>query len=617
VRDKLHSYLIERADGAGSEELLSQIFSDKGDDEHFGREFLKGLLAGDPRFTSESDGGHWSLSDDNSLDLPLEQARFVVVDLETTGQSPDTTGITEIGAVRIENGKEVGRFDTLVNPGRPIPPYVAKLTGITDDMVADAPPIEELIQGFVDFSADAILVAHNAAFDAALLDQMTRRILGRPLGLPSLCTLKLTRVLMPELTKASLDALSEHFELTSEARHRAMADAELTTSVLERLIVIDGGRCKTVGELLTAQEEAEGEARVRLQLSRRELESLPAAPGVYWLIAEDGSTLYVGSAANLHDEVLEGYLTPTHRSGRQRAMLSAAAELGFHATACPLEKSLVESREMRRRNPEFNRGDRHLPRGFYVKVSHRGPFPRVHVSARIARDGGTYVGPIKGKNFAEDAAALLARLYGLRTCPGPITPDPEFEACELAPAGACTSPCDGSVTGDAYTEQLESLEAALRGDGAALHARIDTRATEQGTERSRDAAILSRLLKLNRRRPWVVNAHNYLVAVPGCQDGLLLAAVLGGFCRTTRYVRTEAELAEYLGSIGPDMLKPRRKMGAFEADASTIMSHWIRRSRSEQDDAGSLLVELDPADLVTSVRDAAVDLAPLLEGPAI
>jgi len=395
-----------------------------------------------------------------------------------------------------------------------------------------------------------------------------------------------------------------------------MADAELTASVLKRLIVIDDGRCETVGELLTAQEEAEGEARVRLQLSRRELESLPAAPGVYWLIAEDGSTLYVGSAANLHDEVLEGYLTPTHRSGRQRAMLSAAAELGFHATACPLETALVESREMRRRNPEFNRGDRHLPRGFYVKVSHRGSFPRVHISARIARDGGTYVGPIKGKNFAEDAAALLARLYGLRTCPGPITPDPDFEACELAPT-ACASPCDGKATREAYAEQLESLEAALRGDGAALHARIDARASELGTDRTRDAAILSRLLKLNRRRPWIVNSHNYLVAVPGCEDGLLLATVLGGFCRATGYVRTEAELTEFLGAIGPEMLKPRRKMGAFEADASTIMSHWIRKSRSEEEGAGSLLVELDPADLVASVRDAAVDLAPLLEGPAI
>jgi len=611
VRDKLHNFLSQRSGGAGSEELLAEIFTDGGEDETFGREFLKGLLAGDPRFSSEADGAHWTLSEHNSLDLPIENARFVVVDLETTGQSPDTTGITEIGAVRIEDGKEVGRFDTLVNPGRTIPPYVAKLTGITDEMVADAPPIEELIGDFVTFAEDAILVAHNAAFDAALLDQVTRRILGRPLGLPSLCTLKLTRCLMPELTKASLDALSEHFQLTSDARHRAMADAELTASVLHRLIAIDGGRCKTVGELLAAQEEAEGEARVRLQLGRRELESLPSAPGVYWLIAEDGSTLYVGSASNLRNEVLEGYLTPTHRSGRQRAMLSAAVELGFRATVNALETSLVEARELRRRKPEFNRGDRHLPRGYYVKISHRGAFPRVHVSARIARDGGTYLGPIKGKGFAEDAAAMLARLYGMRTCPGPLTPDPEFEACELGPLGACSSPCNGKIGRHDYAAQLDALEEALGGDGGALHARVESRAAEQGTDRSRDGAILSRLLKLNRRRSWIVNAQNYLAAVPGCEEGMLIVAVLGGFCVACGYVRSQADLDEFLAPIGPDLLRSRRRMGAFDADASTVLSHWVRRGQSE-DDGSTVVVDLDRADLSGSVARAVADLAPLL-----
>lgn len=613
MRDKLHNYLVQRANGADSEELLSEIFGEGGDDETFGREFLKGLLAGDPRFASDDDGRRWTLSHDNSLDLPISAARFVVVDLETTGQSPDMTGITEIGAVRIENGKEVGRFDTLVNPGRSIPPYVAKLTGITDEMVADAPPIEELIGDFVAFAADAILVAHNAAFDAALLDQMTRRILGRPLGLPSLCTLKLTRCLMPELTKASLDALSDHFNLTSDARHRAMADAELTASVLHRLIEIDGGRCKTVGELLAAQEEAEGEARVRLQLGRRELESLPAAPGVYWLIAADGRTLFVNSAANLRAEVLEGYLSPTHRSGRQRAMLSAACELGFRATLCTLETSLVEAREVRRRKPDFNRGERHLPRGYYVKISHRGSFPRVHVSARIARDGGTYLGPIKGKNFADDAAGLLARLYGLRTCPGPLTPDPDFEACALGPSGECSSPCNAKIERADYARRIAALEEALAGDGSELHARVETRAAERGTDRSRDGAILSRLLKLNRRRSWIVNRHHYLVAIPGCEDGLLLVAVLGGFCVSLQYARSQSDVDEFLAPIGPDLLKPRRRMGAFEADASTVLSHWVRRSHSESE-AGTLMIGLDPEDLPGSAARAAADLVALLAG---
>jgi DNA polymerase-3 subunit epsilon len=612
LREKLHSYLTKHPGGVGSEALLSEIFSEEGNNEQFGRDFLKGLLAGDPRFTYEDDGANWNLSADNLLDLPLGQARFVVVDLETTGQSPETTGITEIGAVRIENGKEVARFDTLVNPGRRIPPYVAKLTGITDEMVAGAPPIEDLIADFVTFSSDAILVAHNAAFDAVLLDHIARRLLGRPLGLPSLCTLKLTRVLLPELTKASLDALSEHFELTSDARHRAMADAELTASVLERLIEIDAGRCETVGDMLVVQEEAEGEATVRLQLSRGELESLPAAAGVYWLEGEDGETLYVGSASNLREEVLEGYLSPTHRSGRQRAMLSAATSVGFMATENALESSLLEARELRRRKSEFNRGDRHLPRGFFVKVSHRGPFPRVHVSARIARDGGIYLGPIKGKNFAEDSAALLARLFGLRTCPGPLSPDPEFEACDLAGTGACTSPCDAKIGRKDYGALVDSLEDALKGDAATLRGKIESEAAKRAVDSARDSAVLSRLLKLNRRRPWTINAQNYLVAVPGCGQGLLVVVVLAGFCCMSRYVRGEAELRDLLASIGPELGKPKRRMGAFEADASTILAHWVRRGASERESDGTLVVELDPSDLAAGAMAAAEDLLPLL-----
>jgi DNA polymerase-3 subunit epsilon len=612
MREKLHTFLTQRRDAASSEELLAEIFPDGGEDRSFGREFLQVLLSGDLRFVAADDGARWHLSDGNLLELPIAQGRFVVVDLETTGQSPGATGITEIGALRLEGGREVARFDTLVNPGRPIPPYVAKLTGITDAMVAEAPSIEKIAPDFFDFAQDAVLVAHNAAFDAALLDQICRRLLGRPLGLPSLCTLKLTRRLMPELAKASLDALADHFALTSQARHRAMADAELTAAVLERLVErLDGIRAPTVADLLAAQEGPSGRAYVELHLCRRSLEKLPHAPGVYWLTRADGSALYVSSAHNLRHDVLEGYLNPHHLSDRQRAMLSEATDIGFRPTHGALERSLVLAEELRRRKPDYNRGDKHLPRGFFVKVSGRGAFPRVHVSGRIARDGGTYLGPIKGKSFAEDAASLLARLYALRTCPGPLRPDPDFEACELSGSGSCSSPCNDKIGRRAYADRVDELLAAMAGDGGALYQRIEQCAKLGLADVSRDGGTISRLLKINRRQSWIVNRQNYVVAVPFATGPVLLMAVLGGFCRRSAQVSRADEIASFTASIDAAALKERRKLGAFEADASTILAHWIR-SRDDEDVA--FVVDLDPGDLRSSADAAAEQLGVVLAG---
>jgi len=612
MRDKLYSFLAQCSEAATSEELMAHVFPDGGDDQGFGREFLRGLLSGDLRFVAVSDGARWHLSDDNLLDLPVSHGRFVVVDLETTGQSPEDTGITEIGALRLEGGREVARFDTLVNPGRAIPPYVAKLTGITDAMVADAPTIESLAADFAAFAQDAVLVAHNAAFDAALLDQICRRILGKPLGLPSLCTLKLTRCLMPELTKASLDALAERFELTSQARHRAMADAELTAAVLARLIErLDGGSASTVADLLAAQEGPSGRAYVELHLRRKSLEQLPSAAGVYWLTRADGATLYVGSARNVRHDVLEGYLNPHHLSDRQRAMLSEAVDVGFRPTQSALECSLVLAEELRRRKPEYNRGDRHLPRGFFVKISGRGPFPRVHVSARIARDGGTYLGPIKGKAFAEEAASLLARLYGLRTCPGPLYPDASFEACELGPSGRCSSPCDESIDRRSYAVRVSELLAALAGDGGALYQRIEHVAKLGLAEPVRDGATISRLLKLNRRQSWIVNRQNYVVAVPCASGALLLLAVLGGFCRRWGYATSGAEISQFAASVDATLCNERRKLGAFDADASTILAHWIRGRDSDEE---GFVIDLDPDDLGASTAAAADELTVITSG---
>ncbi len=184
-------------------------------------------------------------STDAGLDGP-----FVVFDLETTGLDPYSERITEIGAVRLEGGHVVDTFNTFVNPGRPIPANIVILTGITDDMVRDAPGEAEALRQFQAFAGDTLLAAHNASFDMSFV-----RSRGAACGLnfpnPVLDTLALSRALFPEMRRHRLDTMAKKLGVTLEGHHRAVNDAEATGTILQRLLGMvqrDHGERK-VGEL--------------------------------------------------------------------------------------------------------------------------------------------------------------------------------------------------------------------------------------------------------------------------------------------------------------------------------------------------------------------------------
>jgi DNA polymerase III epsilon subunit family exonuclease len=559
--DKLEKFLAGNPGGVTGEQLLELVLRGPGEDADFGREFLRGLLADDPRFLEDGASGLWTLAENHLLEAAVEEAAFVVVDLETTGQRVEETGITEIGAVRIENGRESGRFDQLVNPGRPIPSYVVKLTGITDAMVSGAPPIEDILPDFVEFAADAVLVAHNAAFDAALLDHLTRRFLGRPLGMPSLCTLKLARRLLPELEKTSLDALGEHFSLVADgSRHRAMADAVMTAEVLERLLpAATAGGVRLLGDLLKAQEDPESDRRLKIGIDRMSLESLPEGRGVFMLRGDGGEALYVGSAGNVRRHVSGLFLNITHLSDRQIQMITAAASVDCRKTAGDVDTALVEAEYVRKNRPEFNRGDRHLPRGHYVKLTRRGPHARVLVASKIARDGELYIGPVRGRNFADSAARVLAEAYEI-----PMH-------AVLDPDKAFVKRCDDAA---------DALEEALWQGGRELRAKIGQAA---GDAADKQLGVISRLQKLNKRAHWLVNAHNHVALVPAEGGSWHLLLVRAGYVRVHERVDSAAGVAKFAAACREISPSGRRRVSPFQADASTILSHWVRRPDADEE----------------------------------
>lgn len=176
------------------------------------------------------------------------EASYVVFDIETTGLKAAADEITEIGAVKIENGRITDRFSQLINPGRPIPPRITELTGITDEMVAGMPSIEEVLPKFLDFCTDCVVVAHNAGFDTGFIRQKSARC-GLKFNNKIVDTLRLSRELFPENAKHTLDAVAKRLDVSLENHHRAVDDAEATAEIFLKFMQIIKERNRETGEI--------------------------------------------------------------------------------------------------------------------------------------------------------------------------------------------------------------------------------------------------------------------------------------------------------------------------------------------------------------------------------
>lgn len=183
---------------------------------------------------------------------PFDTTEFVVVDVETTGWSPDEAQITDIAAVRVSAGRMAGLFCSLVNPGTVIPAQIVSLTGITDTMVAKAPPLHRVLPAFLDFAAGSVLTAHNAEFDLAFLTAACRDCRVPWPGFDVLDTVTLARRLLPveEVTDCRLSTLATHFAARILPRHRALPDALATADVLVGLLArLAGTGVRTLAEI--------------------------------------------------------------------------------------------------------------------------------------------------------------------------------------------------------------------------------------------------------------------------------------------------------------------------------------------------------------------------------
>lgn len=448
----------------------------------------------------------------DELGTPLRETTFVVVDLETTGGSAEACAITEIGAVKVRGGEVLGEFQTLVNPGQPIPPFIALLTGITDAMVASAPRVDQALPAFLEFARGSVLVAHNAGFDMSFLRAGVQRMGMAWPGFDVLDTVRIARhvVTKDEAPDRKLATLARLFGSATTPTHRALDDARATVDVLHAMI----GRLGNLG--VTSLEELRTfTSRVTpAQRRKRHLaEGLPHAPGVYVFADERGHVLYVGTSKDIRSRV-RSYFTASETRTRMAEMVSVAASVTPVVCATPLEAEVRELRLIAEHKPRYNRRSRFPERAPWVKLTVE-PFPRLSVVRTVCDDvprGAAYLGPFGSVRTAEQAVAALHDAFLLRQCTRrlPLRPVPGASACALAEMGRCGAPCTGEQSREEYAAIVSDVRVALTDDARTVVetvlARISVLSAAQryedaATHRDRLVAFIRAASRVQRLAP--------------------------------------------------------------------------------------------------------------------
>lgn len=216
-------------------EVVDTVMRISAPDSDLAKMLVLGLVETDPRLQLIEETVAFVPFDHDAR--KLIESDFVVFDLETTGAKCPPCRVTEIGAYRIEKGKITGEFQTLINPETQIPPFIVALTGISDSMVRNAPKFADVAAEFLDFIGDAVLVAHNAHFDIRFLNNEINRVYeGYRVANPHLCTVQLSRKLLPHIENHRLHTVADYYSINIENRHRAGDDAHATAKIFVNLL---------------------------------------------------------------------------------------------------------------------------------------------------------------------------------------------------------------------------------------------------------------------------------------------------------------------------------------------------------------------------------------------
>jgi DNA polymerase-3 subunit epsilon len=363
-----------------------------------------------------------------SPDSPL-----AFVDIETTGGHPGVHRVIDVAVIGMTGDRVDFEWQTLVNPGVRIPSGITELTGIDDGMLVDAPPFERIAAELREKLAGRVFVAHNVRFDYGFI-RREFAALETAWRAPSMCTVRLSRALYPEMPRHNLDAVIEHHGIAVDSRHRAMPDAVVLREFWRRVRA-----AWPAGALQDAMDRASLRATLPPALSQDLADDLPESAGVYRFFGDDDALLYISKANILRERVLDHFRRGA--SAKSCELAARVRRVDWIETAGELGAALLEARELREHRPVYNRHARGDGERLTWLFARDSSVPRlVGLDARVLRSGDAF-GMYRSARLARKALESLARenqwcfkVLGLEEGPG---------SCVGLQVGRCRGACVG------------------------------------------------------------------------------------------------------------------------------------------------------------------------------
>jgi DNA polymerase-3 subunit epsilon len=370
---------------------------------------------------------------------------YAIVDIETTGGYADHHRITEIAIYHHDGLQITDHYHTLLNPGRKIPQFITGLTGITSKMVEEAPAFETVAEEIMNWLKDRIFVAHNAQFDFSFLKKEFGGA-GINWQTKKLCTVRLSRKIIPGLESYSLGRLAESLGIKIPDRHRAGGDAQATARIFSLLLQRDQD-----GVITKALKRNSGETILPPNLPKEEFDRLPAKAGVYYFLDGQGQIIYVGKALNIKKRIA-GHFTGEAREWNRANIRNEIHHVTYELTGSELIALILESQEIRRLWPKYNLAqkykveewgiydyeDRNGYLRFCVNLIRKGTKPLITFSSK--GDAWNFMWE-KVKTFD-----LCPKLSGLQLAKG---------LCFSHQSGACKGACQGVESVKKYNKRTQ------------------------------------------------------------------------------------------------------------------------------------------------------------------
>jgi DNA polymerase-3 subunit epsilon len=398
---------------------------------------------------------------------------YAIVDIETTGGYAAANGITEISIHVFDGSTVVEKFETLVNPLQPIPPYISAMTGITDKMVASAPKFEDVAEQIYKVLHDKIFIAHNVNFDYSFVKSHLREA-GFDLLSKKLCTVRLSRKIIPGLPSYSLGKLCDSLGIINTARHRAGGDAEATTKVFRYLLEQDKEQ-----HIQKSLQRNSKESILPPNVKKEDFEQLPYTPGVYYFHNDKGKVVYVGKANNIRYRV-NSHFSNNSESRQKQNFMKHVYSISYKDCGTELMACILESTEIKKRWPAFNSSQKRWEDVYGVfSYEDQNGYTRLAIDKTGKRSS-----PVYSFHYLADGHAMMKKLvkeYNL--CPKLCFIQKDEQPCDGISEGYCRGACEKKESVEDYNKRV--TEAC-----SSLHQQPTFAIIDKGIDRDQQSCIL-------------------------------------------------------------------------------------------------------------------------------